>query len=171
MASKEISSFGIYFMANNLPTLSQLPKAFKALCTAFILSILLGYGVALLKIYDLSSFSVQHTLSYYRGDASSEVSFPQSYASLLSVAHVHTFSQPILFFLMGFIFCFSSISEKTKKTIIWISFSSLLMSNLSPWLVRYTHPATILFFPLSQGILVLCLMLMSFVSLKELVKK
>lgn len=154
-----------------MPSLSQLPKPLKALAAAFILSILLGYTVALLKIYDLSSFSIQHTLSYYRGDASSEVSFPQSYASLLSVAHVHTFSQPILFFLLGFIFCFSSISEKTKKTIIWLSFAALLVSNLSPWLVRYTSPLTLFFFPLSQCVLMLCLMIMSFVSLKELVKK
>ena len=89
-------------------------------------------------------------------------------ATMLSVTHVHTLSQPMLFALLSFIFAFSSLREKTKATFITLFFAGSVLSNLSPWLVRYSSANFVYCFPLSQAMIATCLFTMAFCSLKDL---
>jgi len=145
--------------------------ALKTLATCFILSSLLGYGIGFLKIHQITNYKIDQAVTYYRGDnlpESETMLFPQSYASLLSVAHVHSFSQPLLLFIMGFIFSFSNASNKFKTGIIITIFLSSFVSNLSPWLVRYTSTQTIYLLPASQIFFGLSFIIMSWCSLKSM---
>lgn len=150
--------------------LSDLPLSVKTLAVCFIISILIGYGVALVKIYSISEYSLSQALLYYRGDEAGldPLKIPQSFGTLLSIAHVHTMSQPFLFALLGLIFCATKLREKTKAIFILIFFFGILFSNASPWLVRYGHPAWILLFPLSQLAIFVSMMFMTLRSLKDL---
>ncbi len=152
-------------------TLSNLSSSLKTLATGIILTLLLGYAISILQVYDRSHhFDMKKTIQYYRGDELGEESImlPQTFSSLLSVAHVHSLSQPFIFACLGFIFAFSSMSEKNKARFIALGFVGITLSNLTPWLIRYVAGWFVFLFPLSQVMVCISLMILSFVSLKEI---
>jgi hypothetical protein len=143
----------------------------KVLVTCFTVTMLIGYGVAFLKIIQITGFppSLDQAALYYRGDPTSEgLYLPQSYAALLSIAHVHALSQPIMFALIGLAFCFTSVGERLKTSLIVLSFAGLLVSNATPWLVRYGAGAYVFLFPLSQFLMAPIFLFMSVVVIYEL---
>lgn len=152
--------------------LRNLPLSAKTLATCLIITLLIGYAVSLVQIYDRSHFNLKQTIQYYRGDEKGEDSLlmPQSFATMLSIAHVHTFSQPFIFGSIGLIFIFSSLSERKKSGLILIGFLGSLISNLTPWLISYAGAGTVVLYPLSQIFIGLSLVAMSAVSLKEMLK-
>ncbi|MDO8461613.1 MAG: hypothetical protein Q7S98_02000 [Deltaproteobacteria bacterium] len=130
---------------------------FKVVVTCFLVLQLIGFGVAIVQIHDRTAFSVEKTILHYRGaesEAEKEMFLPQSYRSLLSVAHVHTMSQPLILFLIGLLFVFSSLKDGMKIFFVLLSFGSCLLSNLSPWLLRYVSAKTAIFFPLSSALMI-----------------
>lgn len=154
---------------DNRVRLSTLETSLKVLATCFIISILIAYGISILKIFELSQFSVNEAVTYYRGDeAGDSLKLPQSFAGLLSVAHVHSMSQPFLFVILGFIFAFSSRSQKTKSLFFILSFSGMIVSNGSPWLIRYCSADFIYLLPLSQAAIAVGILGMSLISLYDL---
>ncbi len=151
--------------------LSEFVSPFKVLCTAYIITLLVGYAVSMLQIYDRSHFDLEQVVHYYRGDESTDenaVFLPQSFSTILSVSHVHTMSQPMLFSLLGFIFIFSTASNKTKNTLIILAFLGSLISNASAFFVRYGSGSFVFLFPLSQAMIAIGILGMSFRSLYEL---
>ncbi len=144
----------------------------KTLATCLIVTLLIGYAVSLFQIYDRSHFSLKETIQYYRGDERGDDSLllPQSFATMLSVAHVHTFSQPFIFGSIGLIFIFSSLTEKKKALVIILGFLGSLISNATPWLIRYAGTGAVVLYPLSQLVIAISLITMSFISLKEMWK-
>lgn len=157
--------------ADNLH-LSNWPSSLKVLATCFITTLLVGYAFSLVQVYHRAGFVLSQAVSHYRGDETGQdpLLLPQTFTTLLSVAHVHTFSQPLLFALLGLIFVFSARSEKTKTFLIVAGFAGSLLSNAAPWLIRYTHPQTVLLLPLSQLAIAISILVMSYVSLKEMWK-
>jgi hypothetical protein len=151
-------------------TLAFFPRSLKTLCICYILTILLGYGVSLLKVYDHSNgFNLSETATRYRGDPDPDAMMPpQSYASLLSVAHVHSFSQPFMLALLGLIFVFSTHSQGLKSALILSAFVGSFISNLTPWLIRYLSAEAVYLYPLSQIMVAVGLLGMAFLSLKQL---
>ena len=95
--------------------LKTLPLSLKVLITAFVLTIAVGYSISLLHVFERAGMRADQTVRHYRGTegAEGEVFIPQSYATLLSTTHVHTFSQPLLLGLVGFLFALSSVSERS----------------------------------------------------------
>src|SRR3989338_2704690 len=149
--------------------LGSLRLSLKILVTSFIVFLVLGYGGALVKIYHIYHFSLDEAQLYYRGDEASEgVFIPQTFSSLLSVSHVHLFSQPVMFALIGFLFCFSFLREKTKSVVIATAFLGILMNTLAPWMVRYVSSQCVFLFPLSQVLMMPAFFLMVFVILYEM---
>lgn len=150
--------------------LKKWPSSLKALATCYLVTILLGYAVSLTQIYHRTTFNMHKAVTYYRGEENNPEAMllPQSFATLLSVAHVHTLSQPLLFFVLGLLFCFSLKTQKTKSLFIVLTFLGSILSNLSPWLLRYAHPIFVYLFPLSQIMIFVGLLYMSLVCLKEL---
>lgn len=152
--------------------LRNLSLSAKTLAACLIITLLIGYAVSLVQIYDRSHFNLKQTIQYYRGDEKGEDSLlvPQSFATMLSIAHVHTFSQPFIFGSIGLIFVFSGMTEKKKALLIMLGFLGSLISNLTPWLIRYTATGAVVLFPLSQIFIAVSLVIMSAVSLKEIWK-
>lgn len=150
--------------------LSRWPSSVKVLATCFIITLLVGYAVSLVQVYHRAGFILTQVIAHYRGDETGvdPLLLPQTFTTLLSVAHVHTFSQPLLFVLLGLIFVFSTRSEKTKKFLIVAGFAGSLVSNAAPWLIRYSHPQTALLLALSQMAIAISILGMSYVSLKEM---
>ncbi|MBX7148233.1 hypothetical protein K1X76_04045 [bacterium] len=158
-------------MANNLSSWSP---SLKALAKGLILTLLLGYFVAFLQIFDRTNMNVKETVQYYRGDESGDpnsILMPQSFTSILSVTHVHSFSQPFIFAGLGFIFAFSTLSERKKAFWISLGFAGTVLSNATPWLIRYVAGEAVYLFGVSQAMMSSSLLIMSFVSLKQLCKK
>lgn len=153
--------------------MNKMSLSLKTLATCVILTLLLGYLVAFLQIFDRSKMDIQHTIQYYRGDGLGDESIllPQTFSTLLSVTHVHSFSQPFIFGSLGFIFAFSSLTEKKKAFLIAIGFIGTVISNATPWLIRYTIPQTVYLFGVSQTMMSGSLLIMSWVSLKEIWRK
>lgn len=150
-------------------SLSTFPVSLKVLATCFVLTLLLGYGVSLLQVYDRTHFEMAKTLLYYRGAEGGEgVLVPPSFATLLSVAHVHTFSQPVMLFLLGLLFVFSRLSERQKVLFILLAFLGSVVSNAAPWLIRYGSPRMTILLPLSQLMLMGSFFVMSLVILYDL---
>ena len=154
--------------------LSLWPYSLKVLASLYLFLILIGYGVALVKIYDLSHFNLSTVQILYGPESHEnldELIIPQSFKSMLSVTHVHALSQPMMLALAGLILVFSTRSEKTKTIVIVMILGGALMSNVSPWLVRYIHLNFIGLLPFSQILIGLGLVLTSVFSFQELWKK
>lgn len=119
--------------------LGSLPLSLKVLITAFVLSVAVGYSISLLQVFERAGIKVEQTVRHYRGaeGAEGEVFIPQSYTTLLSTTHVHTFSQPLLLGLLGFLFALTAASERSKIGWILASFLGSLASNAGPWAIRY----------------------------------
>jgi hypothetical protein len=151
--------------------LFSLPFSFKILITCFLVTLSLGYIVALLQVFDRTHFDVAQTLLYYRGDevgGESAVLLPQSFGSLLAVTHVHAFSQPVMLALVGALFCFTAVSEKAKTIFVIFSFGGSVVSNAAPWLIRYVARGSAVLLPLSQALMMMSFFVMFFVTLAEL---
>lgn len=157
----------------NKITLSRLSLSLKTLSVALIITLMIGYAVSLIQVYHRSHFDLNKTVKYYRGDnlESESLMLPQSFATMLSIAHVHSFSQPFIFGAIGFIFAFSSLSQRKKSFLIALGFLGSLVSNMAPWLIRYSFPSSVILFPISQIMIAVSLLVMSGVSLRELWKE
>lgn len=155
---------------NSSGKLSNLSPSLKVLVSCFVLTLLLAYSVALFRIFDHSRFDWEETVRYYRGAESGEeqeIYPPATFATLLSVSHVHTFSQPVMLGLMGFLFCLSRATEKWKAGFVLFSFTGSVVSNAAPWLIRYVSAPMVHLLPLSQFAMLGSFLVMSWTVLRE----
>lgn len=122
--------------------LSSCSLSLKILITCLVLTLAVGYAVSLLQAYNRGSFDLKKTALHFRGSESenSEIYVPQSDTTMISVAHVHTFSQPVVLGVMGLLFVLTGIGEGLKVFWILLSFLSSLLMNAGPWLVRDVSP-------------------------------
>ena len=150
--------------------LQNWPTSFKTLASCFVIATLFAYAIGLVKIYEVSSFGVKDAAIYYAGDDAGEESLnlPQSYGAMLSIAHVHSFSQPVVFVLLGLIFLFSYCSERKKTFFVLTLFLAMFLGNFGPWLVKYGQAQFIWSMILSQFFIGSSLISMAFISLKQL---
>ncbi|MDO8520050.1 MAG: hypothetical protein Q7T11_07815 [Deltaproteobacteria bacterium] len=151
-------------------TLIKAPSPLKVLATSLITTIWIGYGVALLQIFNRTTFNLANVILYYRGDPADEnaIHLPQSFASLVSVAHVHSLSQPMMLALIGLVFAFSTATNRTKNIFIIMAFAASLVSNAAPWLIRYVSPSAVFLLPLSQAGLAVSFLVMSVIPLSDM---
>lgn len=126
----------------NQINLSRAAPSLKVLMTCFIVALSVGYGVALLQIHDRSDFKMEKAATHFRGVPGDPegLSLPQTDATMISIAHVHSFAQPALLGLMGLMFAFTGLSERKKIFWILLSFFGSLATNMSPWLIRDVSP-------------------------------
>lgn len=153
---------------NSSSTLRLWSFSLKTVATCAIFTILMGYTVSLVQIYNRTSYDLSRAVEYYRGDETGEnvMKLPQTFTTMLSISHVHTLSQPLMFALLGFIFSFSALSERKKAFFIILAFSGSVASNSTPWLIRYVQAPFVWLFPLSQAAIFVSMMVMSWTSLK-----
>lgn len=154
-----------------LTPLSKFPIPLKVLCTFFIITILMGYMVSIIQIYDRTQFSMEKTKIQYRGadtEDDTALHVPQSFRTLLSITHVHSLSQPLMFALMGLIFIFSYVPDKAKTLLISLIFLGSIISNSTSWLIKYGAGGLVWLFPISQVMIAFSLLFMSIISLHEM---
>src|SRR3989338_7983228 len=66
--------------------------------------------------------------------------FPKSRRELLEVTHVHTFSMPLIFFVLSRILSMTATREGLKLATYVASFVGIVCNLIGPWLVRYVSP-------------------------------
>ncbi|MBI3540923.1 MAG: hypothetical protein HY073_02125 [Deltaproteobacteria bacterium] len=162
-------------MDQNKTRLQTLSLPLKVLITCFVGTLLLGYVAALLQVFDRTHFDMAHTLLYYRGAETGAgtgedagLMLPPSFKTLLSVTHVHSLSQPVMFGLLGFLFTLSMVTDAAKVIFILLPFIGSVVSNLSPWLIRFGTKGMVILLPLSQLAMTSGFFVMSFVVLYDL---
>ncbi|MFQ6091388.1 MAG: hypothetical protein ACE5OR_01700 [bacterium] len=116
--------------------LSTAPASVKMLFTAFLLTMGIGYLVALANLYDKTEITYQGIVKHYQG-AEEELVYTKELSELLELSHVHLLGMPMMFLLLGLIFALSSLSENLKGIIVVIPFAALLLEVSSVWLTRY----------------------------------
>jgi len=129
----------------NRRILRRLPSSLKILITVFVLSLAVGYSISLLQVFNRTGVQPAQTVRHYRGADSQEgaLFLPQSYGTLLSVSHVHSFSQPVVLGLLCLLFALTGSSERAKIIWILVSFFGSFTSLAGPWLVRYLASGTV----------------------------
>ena len=148
--------------------LGRAPLSLKVLVTCCVLGLAAGYGVSFLQVYNRAHFSRADALRHYRGDPGDEgLMPPQSDTAMISVAHVHTFSQPAVLGMMGLMLVFTGLSERRKAFWIVLSFLGSFAKNASPWLVRDVSPAFLYLMYAGGGAMFLSFAVMAAAVLKE----
>lgn len=122
-------------------SLSRLPAEAKTLVRLFLLALLLGYGISLLKAADKTHLSLAKIIVDYRGSEHPEedMAFPKEYAELLQNTHAHALSVPLVYFLLSLIFLGTTISVRVKQRLIVLLFLSFFLEYLALWGLRYVH--------------------------------
>lgn len=155
-------------MGNEPFRLGKASFSLKTLVTCCVLGLAVGYGVSLLQVYNRSHFKKEDTLRHYRGDAEDAgLMPPQSDTAMISVAHVHTFSQPAALGMMGLMLVFTGMRERRKAFWIVLSFAGSLAKNGSPWLVRDVSPGFVYLMYAGGAAMFLCFAVMAVAVLKE----
>lgn len=163
-------------MASNRFRLSQANLSLKVLVTCCVLGLAVGYCVSVLQIYNRSHFKKEDAIEHYRGSLENKgenkgendgVMVPQSDTYMISIAHVHTFSQPAVLGMMGLMLVFTGMAEGGKAFWIVLSFAGSFAKNASPWLVRDVSPDFITLMYCGGGAMFLSFAVMAFVILKE----
>ena len=123
--------------------LSNCTPSLKVLITCLVVTLGIGYGVSMLQAHNRGSFNFKKTVVHFRGSDTDEsgIYLPQSSTTMISVAHVHTFTQPLLIASMGFLFALTRLSEGFKIGGILMAFLGSLFSNMAPWLIREISPS------------------------------
>lgn len=148
--------------------LSTLPISAKILITCFVMAIGVGYSISILQVRQKTHLSRQETVRHFRGsDQDPELYLPQSSGTMVSIAHVHSFSQPVVLGLLAFLFLFTGFSEISKAVWIVISFLGSLVNILSPWLIRDFSPHSVYLLYLSGTALLASFLVMAISIIHE----
>ncbi|MBI4374766.1 MAG: hypothetical protein HY542_07795 [Deltaproteobacteria bacterium] len=153
-------------------SLTTLPLSAKVLITCFVMAIGVGYSISILQVRARTRLDRQETIRHFRGsEGHPGIYLPQSSGTIISVAHVHSFSQPVVLALLSFLLLFTGLSELSKTIWILISFLGSLMNILSPWLIRDLSPHAVYLLYLSGGALLVSFLVMALSIIHETWKK
>ena len=147
--------------------LSTASVSVKVLFTAFLLTMGVGYLAALANLYDKTEMTYQGIVKHYRG-SEEELIYTKEFSELLEFSHVHLFSMPMMFLLLGGIFTLTSLREKLKRVVVVIPFAAMLLEIASAWLTRYVAAPFAGLMLLSGMLLGFSFLIMFFVPLHEM---
>jgi hypothetical protein len=118
----------------------ELSLEWRVLICAFTLSLLIGYGVALLKAFEKTSFSPSRVTVSYRGENDPDsLELPKTFEEILQNTHAHAMSVPLVYFLLGGLFCGTSASARLKIFSVIFIFGGFFIEYLSLWGLLYVH--------------------------------
>ncbi len=118
--------------------LNELPLSIKIAFICFYIFVILGFIFAhLILHFKLNgSFSPSDIISYYKGNEEM-LKFQKTPLELSETSHFHAFISPVIALILSIFFSFSQINEFLKNFIIILSFLSVLMLILNPWLLTF----------------------------------
>ena len=118
--------------------LSSLPKSAKILIGLFIISLLLGYVVAILQVQQHIGMTPAAVIREYRGSTDpQDPEDPISFRGLLAVTHKHALAVPMVYFLLSVIFLGTRHSDKIKSLFVSALMGGFLLEYISLWGLRY----------------------------------
>ncbi|HMH51010.1 MAG TPA: hypothetical protein VK548_12315 [Candidatus Acidoferrum sp.] len=169
--------------------LSGLPPSGKLFCTLFLIGIGCGAVAAFAQAataIGLTPADVQSSLApempmthmgHGQSSAEKEISLGDISNTarvwirtplLIQTSHTHLFGQTLIAGLLGLIFLFSSIGEKTKMLLIALPFAGTLVDIGGMWLTRFVAPSFGVLVIVGGTLFALGYVLITFVSLYEL---
>ncbi len=116
-----------------------LNSVFKWAISVYLLLTVMGFGVAALISHQRYDLSHEKTQVYYLGDEA-QMAYPKLYVQLISTAHVHSFTMPLVFLAVWVGLVFLPIQGISKKILILGGGFSILIYNSAPFLLRYHSP-------------------------------
>lgn len=132
------------FMAQGQRQLASFSPPMKISLTFFIVFMLLGLASSLAFYHQQFSFDSAQASLYYRGNADdleAQTFFVEkSYRQMLEVTHFHAYIMPVVYLAFIHLYFLSTRSEREKTIMAVVTFGSLLLEMLTPWLVRYAFP-------------------------------
>jgi hypothetical protein len=131
--------------------LSSASLSNKVFFSFFLLFMGISMGVAFLNFIERTRFTPEKVESYYLGNVREDepeeaplpeegLRFPKSRRELLEITHVHTFSIPLIFFVLSRILSMTATREGLKLSTYVASFVGIVCNLIAPWLVRYVSP-------------------------------
>lgn len=129
-------------MLNNF-SLRQSDINLKILITAFLILLTLGYVIGLLLVEHKTALTPSGITEEYQGtkeDSQAEViKYPRSKNEMYIFLHNHIISLSVIFFIIGFIFYFSSIISNQLKLFFMLEpFISVVITFSGIWLLWET---------------------------------
>ncbi len=113
----------------------------KVLITAFLLFVGLGYVFGLINIYNNTGMSYTGVVVHYRGDEKELTVPPEfAFAKLVNENHFHVFALSMLFFMIGFLFCFTALPEGAKAIFVAAPFIGMFLDFAGLWLTVFSSP-------------------------------
>ena len=77
---------------------------------------------------------------YYRGNPD-RMLFEKTFQELLETTHAHAFMMPIILLVLGHLFFLTDWPATPKRWVIVTAMASTFLMLVTPWAVRYGHPA------------------------------
>ncbi len=149
--------------------LNELPTSIKIAFICFYVFIVLGFIFAHLILHFKlnSSFTPKDILDYYKGNESL-LKFQKTPLELSETSHFHSFSSPVIAFILSIFFAFTKLNELFKNLIIILCFISVFMLIINPWLLTF-GPAFLVYLKyISSIILIFTFLFMGFVVIKNM---
>lgn len=124
-------------------SLKQFDFNLKLLTTAFLILLTFGYAIGLLLVEHKTGITPKGITEEYKGTLdetqSDVIKYPRSKNEMYIFLHNHITSLSVLFFIVGFIFYFSSIVSKRFKTFLILEpFISIAVTFSGIWLLWET---------------------------------
>ncbi len=119
--------------------LNELPIGIKIAFICFYLFIILGFLFAHLILYFKlnGSFTPKDIIDYYKGNEEL-LKFQKTPLELSETAHFHSFISPLIAFVLSIFFSFTKLNELFKNLIILLSFISVFLLIINPWLLTFS---------------------------------
>lgn len=152
--------------------LSLLSSSLKWAICAYVLLTCLGFSVAGVMSYSRYSFSHEKTAQFYLGDpAEGEAVFKKPYAELVGVTHVHSYTMPLVFFVLWVLLQGVPLSCLFRKIMVVGGASSIMIYNIAPYMLRFVSPHWVFLFTIGGVGLFVFYFLPAFFVLKETCSK
>jgi hypothetical protein len=157
--------------------LYKLERTLKIFLAVFLVTQFTGVLVGLIYLEYTTKYSPENAVTRYKGtDVTDEFAIPDEYAKpiseMLITTHNHIIGFSTILFTSGIIFYFNSIiSGFWKKFILIEPLLSAVISFGSLWLVRFVHDDFIYLTVASAILLYTSYLIMTAVSLYELIMK
>lgn len=120
--------------------LKDAPRRTKVVYTALLAYLLLGLATIIAIEALKTGWTPQGVADYYRGNEA-RMKFEKTPLELLEISHMHLFSVPVVFFILGHAFMMTTLPEHSKYRVVGASVLAVFLSIGSPWFVRFGSAA------------------------------
>lgn len=120
--------------------LKHAPRWQKVLYSSFLLFMLIGAGTDLVFGLTKTGLTAHGIVDYYRGNPD-RLMFEKTFQELLEVTHMHAFMMPVVLLVLGHLFFLTDWPAQRKRWVAGIALLTMGLEIVTPWAVRYWHPA------------------------------